>query len=109
MPRGSNAKVLVERKIAEMFGDDYVGSNGGKVIVWADDGGERVQIALAMTCPKEFVENGIKIGAAAPSKPTGAWEPSAWDVTPPKKEEEVMISDDEQARIEELMRRVGLL
>ena len=34
------------------FGADYIGEQDKKIYVWADDGGERVQIAIAMTCPK---------------------------------------------------------
>ena len=55
MARGSNAKVEVENKIATAFGENYIGCYDKKLYVWADDGGERVQIAIAMTCPKTFI------------------------------------------------------
>ncbi len=56
MPRGNTAKVNVAKKLQEAFGNDYVGEADKKYYVWADDGGERVQIALTMTCPKSFLE-----------------------------------------------------
>ena len=52
MAKGSTAKVNVQNKIAMAFGADYIGEQDKKIYVWADDGGERVQIAIAMTCPK---------------------------------------------------------
>jgi hypothetical protein len=56
MARGSKAKDVVANKLAKAFGNDWVGEYNKKYYVWADDGGERVQIAIALTCPKEFVE-----------------------------------------------------
>lgn len=50
--RGTKAKDLVNRKLQEAFGEDYIGPVNGKTYVWADDGGERVQIAFTLTCPK---------------------------------------------------------
>lgn len=55
MARGANAKAAVENKIAAAFGEDYIGMYDKKLYVWADDGGERVQIAISMTCPKTFI------------------------------------------------------
>ena len=55
MARGATAKTAVTEKIATAFGADYIGEFDKKIYVWADDGGERVQIAITMTCPKTFV------------------------------------------------------
>ena len=35
-----------------MFKDDYIGENASKHYVWANDGAEKVQIAISLTCPK---------------------------------------------------------
>ena len=53
--RGSIAKENVVKKIAEVFGADYCGDHDKKVYVWANDGGERIQVAISMTCPKSPV------------------------------------------------------
>ena len=50
--KGSVAKLFVENKIKEMFGEDFVGSADKKLYVLADDGGQKVQIAISLTCPK---------------------------------------------------------
>ena len=54
--RGTIAKEKVEKKIAECFGEDFIGLYDRKCYVWANDGGERVQIAISMTCPKTPIE-----------------------------------------------------
>ena len=46
MARGSIAKESVVKKIAAEFGADFIGEYDKKVYVWANDGGERVQIAI---------------------------------------------------------------
>lgn len=53
--RGANAKTAVEKKIAEAFGSDFIGVYDKKLYVWANDGGERVQIAINLTCPKTAI------------------------------------------------------
>ena len=55
MARGTEAKDYVEAKIKEAFGNDYITTIDKKVYVWAYEGGEKVQIAIAMTCPKNPV------------------------------------------------------
>lgn len=54
--KGTEAKSAVERKIKEAFGDAWIGIIDKKIYVWADDGGEKVQIAISLTCPKNTVE-----------------------------------------------------
>ena len=41
--------------LAESFGKDWIGESDKKYYVWANDGGERVQIAISLTCPKNPV------------------------------------------------------
>ena len=58
MARGALGKEQVEKKIIEAFGSDYIATIDKKIYVWADDGGERVQIAISMTCPKNPIDGG---------------------------------------------------
>lgn len=89
MSRGNTAKQAVENKIKEAFGSDFVGVFDKKIYVYADDGGERVQVALTMTCPKVFVGDDIPVETPDVFKPAD-------------------ISDDEQQNIKELMAKLGL-
>lgn len=101
--RGNNAKIEVTNRIKEAFGADYVGEFDKKIYVWADDGGERVQIALALTCPKTMVgsvntkELSYNAGIDFTANDTTVVAP-----------EKVEISEQEQNDIRELMKRMGL-
>ena len=55
MARGAIAKTNVEAKIKDAFGQDFIGIQDKKLYVYADDGGEKVQIAIALTCPKTAI------------------------------------------------------
>lgn len=54
MAKGAIAKEKVTNIIAEAFGKDYIGEFDRKLYIWANDGGEKVQIAIALTCPKVY-------------------------------------------------------
>lgn len=97
MAKGAQAKINVINKIANAFGEDWIGEVNKKLYVWADDGGERVQISIALTCPKIPVD--------APDKnfvPDNDWSE---DTAPQKK---VEITAEEKKNIADLMERLGL-
>ena len=98
MAKGANAKNVVMNKIAMAFGADYIGEVDKKVYVWADDGGEKVQIAITLTCPKTQV-------AAAPVVDNN-WDFE--DQTTVQSNSKLEITDEEKARIADMMSRLGL-
>lgn len=87
--KGNIAKQNVENKIREAFGADYIGIFDKKLYVYADDGGERVQIALTMTCPKVF------IGVDTPTETPDVFQPAE-------------ISQEEQDNLRALIEKLGL-
>ena len=101
MARGSNAKVEVENKIATAFGENYIGCYDKKLYVWADDGGEKVQIAITLTCPKVpvgQVENGMdfdNMNAAATEGQNFEFKPAE-------------ITKEETDNIKKLLAELGL-
>jgi hypothetical protein len=52
LAKGAVAKQNVVAKLKEVFKENYIGESSNKHYVWADDGGEKVQIAISLTCPK---------------------------------------------------------
>ena len=52
--KGQIAKEKVKEKIIQIFGNDYIGEFDRKYYVWEKDGAEKVQIAIALTCPKVY-------------------------------------------------------
>lgn len=99
MAKGATAKVNVENKIREAFGADFVGNVDKKLYVWADDGGERVQICFSMTCPKIPVgvgseNNGIDFDNMPDGGTHTEFKPAE-------------ITDNELENIRELLRKTG--
>ena len=56
MAKGAVAKENVIKIIAEAFGNNFIGEFDKKVYVYANDGGEMVQIAISLTCPKNPIQ-----------------------------------------------------
>ena len=104
MAKGSTAKINVQNKIALAFGSDYIGEVDKKLYVWADDGGERVQIAIAMTCPKVQIDTpgGIDIKAMDHD-----WS-SDTVITKPTPTVKAEITEEETQRIADMMAKFGL-
>lgn len=95
--KGAEAKEYVAKKLQAIFGEDYIGEVDKKYYVWAYEGGQKVQVAIAMTCPKtpigEISQNNSKT--------------FDWDVTP-QNSINTEIPDDERKKVLELMERLGL-
>lgn len=105
MAKGQIAKDLVEKKIQAAFGADYVGTFDKKIYVTAMENGEKVQIAISLTCPKVpvMVDNTVQIGDYNFEDPTPAVTTSATSTFVPAE-----ISDEERQTVAELMARLGL-
>ena len=103
MPRGTIAKEKVAEKIKAAFGTDYIGVFDKKIYLWADDGGERVQIALTATCPKVMIET---VNTKDLNYNVG--RDFTADDTVPVAPENVEISDEERENVRKLMQRMGL-
>lgn len=103
MARGAIAKQHIVDKIKEVFGSDYIGENASKHYVWANDGGERVQIAISLTCPK------TPIGTVDVTSAFGdGIDFEATPVVAQTKFEPAEITQEEKDNLSELMRRLGL-
>lgn len=120
--KGSKAKEYVENKIKEAFGENFIAIVDKKAYVWADDGGERIQIAIALTCPKVPIEaSNVSTSKIVdiPEVKTEVFnwgglaaQPGAWGnkpvVTAPEPKPAIEITDDERNRIAMLIEKLGL-
>ena len=104
MARGTIAKNNVINKIKQAFGADFIGEYDKKIYVYSQENGERIQIALSLTCPKVQVAvadapatGDFNFEDDAPSTvvAAGAFQPA--DITP-----------EERERINDLMKKLGL-
>lgn len=102
MARGTIAKDTVMAKIEAAFGADVIGVYDKKLYVWANDGGEKVQIAISLTCPKS------PVGEVAGVSDGGFDFSGANTVIAPTKFEPAEITEEETENIKALMSRLGL-
>ena len=107
MAKGAQAKEYAAKKIAEAFGADYVGEVDKKLYVWSQENGEKIQIAIAMTCPKNPVGD---VPVMDFSTDTGDFDFSgdASAATPPTVFQPAAITAEEKANIASLMEKLGL-
>lgn len=105
MAKGTIAKNVVAQKIAAAFGADFVGEFDKKLYVWAEENGEKVQIAITMTCPKNPV--GDINFSAEPGNSLNFEDMSAGPVAGGNAAK-AEITDEEKKNIAELMTRLGL-
>lgn len=52
MARGTQAKEALIKRFATAVGADYCGESDKKYYFWSQENGERIQIAVSLTCPK---------------------------------------------------------
>lgn len=107
MARGNDAKIAVVNKIAAAFGGDYIGEHDKKYYVWASENGERIQIAISLTCPKTPIEVATNL-----VEPDGDWD---FSDDKPKATPVVVanaapaeITEQELQNLSDLMARLGL-
>ena len=103
--RGDAAREAVKNKIIEAFGSSYIATIDKKIYVEAQDGpgGETLQFAITMTMPKTSVAR--QEGASDLPPASGDWTgPAA--ATPVATPTE--ITDDDKAKVAELMKKLGL-
>lgn len=107
MARGANAKIQVENIIKEAFGANFAGVADKKLYVWADDGGEKVQIAITLTCPKANVDFGDNAGGFIEAGPAtgvvGSYVGKRVTIEPI-----VEMTPEEEANIQTLLEKLGL-
>ena len=97
--RGQIAKENVEKRIKDAFGNDYIGLYDKKIYVWANENGERIQIAIALTAPKNAISVAQASNSTISSPPVVPEESSSIDFE---------YTADEKEHISEMMRRLGL-
>jgi hypothetical protein len=104
MAKGTIGKQNVVDKIKAAFGADFIGEYDKKIYVWTQENGERIQIAMSLTCPKVQVAvaeapatGDFNFEDDAPSTvvAAGAFEPAE-------------ITTEERERVNDLIKKLGL-
>lgn len=103
MAKGAVAKSKIAEKLKDLFGENYVGESGGKHYVWENDGGEKVQIAISLTCPKNPIGT-VDMSSAF----GGGLDFEAEPVVVQTKFEPAEITEQEVENLAAMMARLGL-
>ena len=107
MAKGAVAKEGVIKKIASTFGNNFIGEFDKKIYVWENDGGEMVQIAISLTCPK----NPIQVDSTVTTD-AGDWDfsdnPKVNTTVAVANAAPAEITEDEKENIAALMAKLGL-
>ena len=105
MAKGAIAKAEVIKKIQTAFGADYVGEYDKKIYVWAQENGERIQVAISLTCPKVPVA----VQSAPATNANGDWDFENTETTVSTDEfAPAEFSEEERQNVTDLMARLGL-
>lgn len=102
MAKGNIAKDKVIEKIAQVFGQNYIGIYDKKVYVWSEENGEKIQIAISLTCPK------VQVGAVDSGSNALDFENMGATIAAPTEFQPAEISEQERKNVAELMRKLGL-
>lgn len=105
MARGAEAKEKIARKLAKAFGEDWIGEYEKKYYVWSNEGGERIQVAISMTCPKVPIEVASQVDTSGDwdwGDSTKAQSIAVNNVAPAE------ITDEELNNVKVLLERLGL-
>lgn len=111
MARGSIAKEEVTKKIIECFGQENVVLHDKKLYINTKENGERLQICLALTCPKTLV--GIDEATVSPVSDVAFkggldFESMGAATATPEPFKPAEITPAEKATVQDLMKRLGL-
>lgn len=101
--KGTIAKQKVAQKIAEIFGADFVGEIDKKLYLWSEENGEKIQVAISMTCPKNPIASAESVTPIA-SNENWNFEDMPQAAPTPK----VEITKEEEKNIADLMAKLGL-
>ena len=107
MAKGAVAKENVTKILVEAFGNNFIGEFDKKVYVYANDGGEMVQIAISLTCPKNPIQVDTTVTTDA-----GDWDfsdnPKVNTTVAVANAGPAEITEDEKENIAALMTKLGL-
>ena len=102
MARGAESKLKVQKQILEAFPGSFLYNDGKEIRIPMSEGGEVVQIKVALTCAKENVEIGAD--AAIP----GDFPAPKMTAPTPERTEPVAVSDAEKQKVADLLKQLGL-
>jgi hypothetical protein len=102
MAKGAESKVKVQKQILEAFPGSFLYNDGKEIRVPMSEGGEQVQIKIALTCAKENVEIGADNAVPGDFPAPKMTAPTPVSTAP------VQPSTEEKQKVADLLKSLGL-
>lgn len=102
MARGAQAKADVMKQILATFAGSFTYNDGKEIRIPCVEGGEVVQIKVALTCAKENVESG------ADNAMPGDFPAPKMTAPTPERTQPVMPTAEEKANVAAMLKALGL-
>ena len=106
MAKGDMMKKEIAAALKNAFGDRWIGEVNKKYYISGRENGETIQIAVALTCPKNMIEVDNAVSA-----PVGDWDWSGNATAQPvavHNAPAAEITEEEQNNVAELLAKLGL-
>lgn len=103
MAKGAIAKENLMNKIINAIGLDYIGEYDKKFYFWSEENGEKIQIAISMTCPKNPV-----VVSSYENNDLDFENMGEHKEAHPTKFEPAEITQEEKDKVAELIEKLGL-
>ena len=103
MARGAEAKENFINKIISVPNIEYIGEYDKKHYFWSEENGEKIQIAIAMTCPKNpvaVIDNNMDGDLDFENMDNAEVRPTTF--------EPAEITQEEKDKVAELIEKLGL-
>lgn len=108
MAKGTEAKQRIANKMAEVFGSDWIGEYEKKYYIWSNENGERIQVAISMTCPKVPIEVSETTNTTSEDNSNWDWGNSSTSNITPSTQISAEITEEEKKNLADLMAKLGL-
>lgn len=102
--RGTVAKDKITKKILDIFGKDAFVYDK-KLYIWSEENGEKVQVALTLTCPKVPAGEVVAVDRSQAPSMSDMLEFGAQEH---RESVQQQITTDERENIKKLMESLGL-
>ena len=102
MAKGAESKTKIQKQILEAFPGSFLYNDGKEIRVPMVEGGEQVQIKIALTCAKENVEIGADNAIPGDFPAPKMTAPTPVNTAP------VQPSTEEKQKVADLLKSLGL-
>ena len=103
MAKGAESKAKVQKQILAVFPGSFLYNDGKEIRIPMAEGGEVVQIKVALTCAKENVECG------ADNAMPGDFPAPKMTAPTPQREAPVAPSTEEKQKVADLLKKLNLM